>query len=64
MITYIFKVVKNATQVVFDRVLQEPYHYCSVRCKVDAKDVADGDTINVYMDTKNVREAVNVPTSV
>lgn len=47
-----------------DRVLQEPYRYCSVRCKVDDKDVADGDTINVYVDTKNAREAVNVPTSV
>jgi len=32
--------------------------------QVGAKDVADGDTINVYVDTKNAREAVNVPTSV
>lgn len=32
--------------------------------QVDAKDVADGDTINVYVDTKNAREAANVPISV
>lgn len=32
--------------------------------QVDAKDVADGDTINVYVDTKNAREAALVPISV
>lgn len=34
------------------------------RLQVDAKDVADGDTITVYVDTKEARESAQVPDSV